>query len=98
MKVNPGLLAALISISLLLYACNKKPEQVGLGLQPVSAELSVIFDDNSGLLVHSILEDSVRTDGNVVQTGMAGSMMDPVFGHTNASIYTQLISLSIIKI
>ncbi len=76
----------LISIS---TACNKKPDQVGLGLQPASAELSVIFDNSSGLLSHSIREDSVRTDVNVIKTGMLGSMMDPVFGISTAEIFSQ---------
>jgi len=62
---------------------------VGIGLQPASAELTVSFDDSSGLLVYSEREDSVRTDGNAIKTGMLGSMMDPVFGRTTAGIYTQ---------
>ena len=79
----------LVGISLLITACNKKPDQVGLGLQPTNAELSVIFDNSTGLYSHSILEDSVRTDANVIQTGMIGSLMDPVFGRTTAEIYSQ---------
>ncbi len=62
---------------------------MGIGLQPASAELTVSFDDSSGLLVYSEREDSVRTDGNAIKTGMLGSMMDPVFGRTTAGIYTQ---------
>lgn len=85
----PGLFAAFISLSLVLIACNKKPDQVGLGIQPTNAELSVIFDNSSGLLAHSILEDSVRTDANVIQTGLIGSMADPVFGKTKAELYSQ---------
>lgn len=88
-KNYPGLFTALISISLLITACNKKPDQVGLGLQPTTSELSVIFDNSNGLLSHSVREDSVRTDVNVIQTGMLGSMMDPVFGRTTSEIYSQ---------
>jgi hypothetical protein len=82
-----------VSLSLLFIflfiSCNKEPDQVGIGLQPASAELTVSFDDSSGLLVYSEREDSVRTDGNAIKTGMLGSMMDPVFGRTTAGIYTQ---------
>lgn len=85
----PGLIAAIISLSLVFTACNKKPDQVGLGIQPTNAELSVIFDNSSGLLAHSIPEDSVRTDANVIQTGMIGSLADPVFGKTKAELYSQ---------
>jgi hypothetical protein len=84
----PGLLATII-VALLLAACNKKPEQVGLDLQPVNAELSVVFDNAAGLLSHSLREDSVRTDVNVIKTAMLGSMLDPVFGKTTAEIYSQ---------
>jgi len=70
-------------------ACNKKPDQVGLGLQPVTDELSVVFDNSTGLLSHSLREDSVRTDVNVIKTGMLGSMLDPVFGKTTAEIFSQ---------
>lgn len=85
-----GIIIALFITSVFFSACNKKPDQVGLGLQPTTAELSVIFDDNSGLYAHSLREDSVRTDGNAVQTASVGSMMDPVFGRTDAQIFTQL--------
>jgi hypothetical protein len=82
-----GLLALLIIG--FIAACNKKADQVGLGLQPASQELSVVFDNNSGLIAYSIREDSVRTDANAIKTGMVGSMLDPVFGRTNAQIYSQ---------
>ncbi len=81
--------ASIILISLLLIACNKKPDQIGLNLQPESAELSVVFDSETGLLSHSVREDSVRTDGNAIKTAMLGSMMDPVFGKTTAEIFSQ---------
>lgn len=62
---------------------------MGLGLQPASAELSVVLDQGYGLYSHSLREDSVRTDGNAVQTASLGSMLDPVFGRTTAEIFTQ---------
>ncbi len=89
MRIYPGRLGAFLAIPFFFIACNKKPDQVGLGLQPAAVELSVVFDNSSGLLAHSILEDSVRTDVNVVKTGMLGSMLDPVFGKTTAEIYSQ---------
>ncbi|MCD4724838.1 MAG: DUF4270 domain-containing protein, partial [Bacteroidales bacterium] len=81
--------ASIILISLLLIACNKRPDQIGLNLQPESAELLVIFDSETGLLSHSVREDSVRTDGNAIKTAMLGSMLDPVFGKTTAEIFSQ---------
>ncbi len=89
---NSSILSACLTAVIIIglfTACNKKPDQVGLGLQPVSAELSVIFDQSSGLLSHSIREDSVRTDVNVIKTGMLGSMLDPVFGISTAEIFSQ---------
>jgi len=83
--------ASLIAVILLslFTSCNKKPDQVGLGLQPASAELSVVFDNSTGLFSHSLREDSVRTDVNVIKTGMLGSMLDPVFGKSTAEIFSQ---------
>ena len=81
--------ASIILLFLLLIACNKKPDQIGLNLQPASVELSVIFDSEAGLLSHSLREDSVRTDGNAIKTAMLGSMLDPVFGKTTAEIFSQ---------
>ena len=88
-KNHPGLFMAFVAISFLLFACNKKPDRVGIGIQPTTEELSVLFDNSTGLLSHSLMEDSVRTDANVIQTGMTGSMMDPVFGRTTANIFSQ---------
>ena len=88
-RIIPAGLAVVLIISL-ITACNKKADQVGLGLQPASQELSVVFDNNSGLVAYSIREDSVRTDANAIKTGMVGGMIDPVFGRTNAEIFTQL--------
>jgi len=84
----PAGLIVLLIVSF-ITACNKKADQVGLGLQPASAELSVVFDNNSGLISYSVREDSVRTDANAIKTGMLGSMVDPVFGKTTAEIYSQ---------
>jgi hypothetical protein len=88
-KFYPGRLSVVILIIILFSSCTKKPDQVGLSLQPVSAELSVVFDNSSGLLVHSVREDSVRTDVNVIKTGMLGSLLDPEFGKTTAEIFSQ---------
>jgi hypothetical protein len=83
-----AIISAVILISF-ISACNKKPDQVGLGLQPQSSELSVVFDNSTGLLSHSLREDSVRTDANAIKTAMLGSMMDPVFGQSTGEIYSQ---------
>ncbi len=85
--ISTGITAVILII--FFTACNKKPDRVGLSLQPVSDELSVVFDNSTGLLIHSQLEDSVRTDVNVIKTGMLGSMLDPVFGKTTAEIFSQ---------
>lgn len=85
--IPAGILVLLILS--LITSCNKKADQVGLGLQPANAELSVVFDNSSGLVAYSIREDSVRTDANAIKTGMLGSMLDPVFGKTTADIFSQ---------
>ncbi|MCK4569535.1 MAG: DUF4270 domain-containing protein [Bacteroidales bacterium] len=91
MKTRKFISTGITAVILIIFftACNKKPDRVGLSLQPVSDELSVVFDNSTGLLIHSQLEDSVRTDVNVIKTGMLGSMLDPVFGKTTAEIFSQ---------
>lgn len=80
----PALLVLLIS---LLFACKKDPYQVGLDLIPPTDTLNVKTTDTATLVAYSVLQDSVRTDETTLC--MLGSLMDPVFGATTASVYMQ---------
>jgi hypothetical protein len=82
------LLLLFIVSGILIQSCNKKPEQIGEGIQPDKDLITLKFSDTSGIVAYSIREDSVRTDKP--EHSMLGSIKDPVFGTTVASFYTQI--------
>ncbi len=79
------ILALLVFIS--FSACKKDLEKIGLELQPDQDNLIVRFSDTTTVVAYSVLVDSVNTTG--LTNNLLGSIMDPVFGLSTASIYTQ---------
>jgi len=86
----PGslLLGSLLWLAL-LASCNKDPYEVGLDLLPPSDTLYVSQFDTVTVVAYSEREDSVRSDE--MSALMLGSILDPVFGKTTASFYTQFL-------
>lgn len=72
---------------LLLFSCNKKPEQIGLGIIPDVDKANLFFTDTISITAYSLREDSIRTDepSNI----LLGSINDPVFGTSVAGFYAQ---------
>ena len=68
-------------------ACKKDLEKIGLGLQPEQDNLNAKFCDTTTVIAYSVLVDSVNTTG--LTSNLLGSIIDPVFGLSTASIYTQ---------
>ena len=68
-------------------SCKKEPDLIGLDLLSSGELLNVNFTDTSTVLAYTQREDSVRTDE--LSINLLGSINDPVFGTTTASIYTQ---------
>lgn len=93
MRSLPKLLFRSIWISLLIVfiiaSCKKDPYELGLDLLPPSDTLYVDLFDTASIQAFSVLEDSIRTDE--LKTLMLGSIMDPVFGKTTASFYSQFL-------
>lgn len=79
---------ALITLMISLTGCNDDPDDIGLNLQPGKNRLNVFYSDTSTVRVHSVFEDSVKTNG--ISSAMFGSFYDPVFGVTNSAICTQI--------
>jgi hypothetical protein len=77
-----------VILVLIVAACNKKPEQIGAGLQPDQDRIQVLHADTIAINAYSVLEDSIRTDEP--SQILLGSMFDPDLGKTVASFYTQL--------
>lgn len=69
-----------------LFSCIKEPSQIGLDLVGGNP-LNVLFTDTTSVQVYSVLRDSVRTDE--LTHNMLGVVVDPVFGTTKASLYSQ---------
>lgn len=82
----------LASLSLAgLSSCNES-SVLGLEVQPQDDVLNVLFSDTTYIRSRTVKEDSLRTDETLLFTGEAllGKYVDPVFGVSTASMYTQV--------
>jgi hypothetical protein len=83
----------LLIAAILLTTCKKEENELGLNLQPPGDKLNVKSTDTTTVVAYSQIADSVKTDETSVS--LLGSILDPVFGKTTASFYTQFrLSLS----
>jgi len=86
-KIN-WFIAGLFLLSAFLFTnCKDDNNELGLDLQPPGDKLGVHSDDTSTVIAYSKLVDSVKTDET--SQSLLGSMVDPVFGRSTASFYTQ---------
>ncbi len=73
-----------------VVSCSKPAGEIGAIVQPEDSKLKVFWTDTAAIYAYSIPDnDTVRTDG--LSTTMLGSMMDPTFGLTTTSFYTQIM-------
>lgn len=77
-----------VAILFIFNSCTKEKTDIGLGIQPEEDLLNATLVDSFQLETYTELEDSVRTDE--LSNCLLGSYVDPVFGKTTATIYTQL--------
>lgn len=77
-----------ILLILALFSCKKDPYEIGIDLLPPSDTLNVRTTDTCTIEAFSVRQDSTRTDKTT--SLMLGSIMDPVFGLTSNSFYTQV--------
>ena len=71
-----------------LISCEKPEESIGIDLQPEDDILRISAIDSFTVVVRTIEEDSIRTEG--VTPALFGAYIDPVFGFTKAGHYTEL--------
>lgn len=76
-------------ISIIVFACQKDPSEIGLNIQPPNSIIDAFFTDTMTLTAHSELVDSLRTNNTSVN--LLGSYYDPIFGTTTANLYTQFL-------
>lgn len=82
------LTAGLILIFAILFStCKRKDNDLGLNIQPPGDKLNVKSSDTTSVIAYSQIADSVKTDETSVS--LLGSILDPVFGKSTASFYTQ---------
>ena len=91
MKTSPHRLSLLIIfvllVILIISACKKDPYEVGVDLLPATDTLNLKQSDTASLIAYSEIQDSIRTDKT--STFLLGSILDPVFGSSTASGYSQ---------
>lgn len=75
----------IISVS----SCYKPAGEIGAIIQPEDSKLQVEWTDTTVVYAFSVPDDTVRTDG--LSTTLLGSILDPTFGHTTASFYSQFM-------
>lgn len=78
----------LITTILSFTSCKKEADLIGLNTQPSSDKLDAQYTDTISIVAYSVLEDSVRSDETT--DNLLGRYIDPIFGKTNASFYTQI--------
>ncbi len=84
-KLNIGLLFLLLAV---VFSCKKKDDEsvLGLDVQPENDLVGVTISDTSSVFMHTQKVDAVRSYND--QYKYLGSNQDPIFGRTDASIYT----------
>lgn len=71
-----------------VVSCKKKtPENIGLPYLPAGDLLNANFTDTFTLITHTCKGDSLQT--NMITPNLLGTINDPRFGITSASIYAQ---------
>jgi hypothetical protein len=74
-------------LAVVFFACKEDVGNVGLNVQPQDELLNTIFFDTASIRAYSTVNDSVITSNAALN--LLGDADDPVFGRTQAAIYTQ---------
>jgi len=84
-KLNIGLLFLLLTLG---FACKKQDDNsvLGLDVQPENDLVGVTISDTSSIFMYTQKVDASRSYND--QYKYLGSNQDPIFGRTDASIYT----------
>lgn len=88
MKKIPQILIVLFLI-VFAFGCKNEYDIIGLNLQAPDEMLGNTFSDTTTLTAYSIREDSINT--TKLSNSILGYIKDPVFGLTQAGIYSQFL-------
>lgn len=76
-----------LTLLIIAQSCEKEFSSLGLEVTPPQDQLFV-ESDTVTVFAYSVLEDSLKTSYTALN--LLGSQQDPVFGRSDASIYTQI--------
>ncbi len=85
--LKDGLLLIMGVMVFLSSSCKKSPDSIGNELLSENNYIGMYHTDTTCIVAHSVM-DSIGSKN--VTYALLGSMMDPVFGGTEAGFYTQL--------
>ena len=70
-------------------SCKKTETDIGREILPNEDLLNATYCDTSTIIAYTVLDDSLRTDESYIGyiPQLVGSMADPVFGRTDATLY-----------
>ena len=77
-----------LTVAFLSFSCSKTTQSIGNGLISEGDLMGVYYTDTLDIECHSMTIDSIATQG--MTSILLGSIMDPIMGRTDASIFTQL--------
>jgi hypothetical protein len=74
---------------LILFSCKKDPYEIGIDLLPPSDTINVKTTDTCTVIAYTVRIDSIHTSN--CSSLSLGSIVDPVFGNSTISFYSQLL-------
>ena len=78
----------LLTVAISTTGCKKPEQNIGLGIQPEEDILNAHYTDTVSIEAYTLIEDSLRMDD--FSRSLLGNQLDPIFGKSSASIFTQL--------
>jgi hypothetical protein len=73
---------------IVLYSCKKDHGLLGVDAQPEDDQLNAVYSDTARIFAHTVKYDSTPSFND--KNKYLGSTQDPIFGRTDANIYTNL--------
>ena len=77
-----------VYLAVISFSSCKDPDELGLEVLPNADQVSVLHTDSTTLITRTVREDTLIGRGLSAQ--LLGSYDDPVFGRSDASLYTQV--------
>lgn len=90
--INKSLFSAIALLLLISFSCKKSDSDIGREILPQADILGATYCDTATIVCYTVPDDSIRTDESYIGSvaNIIGSIADPVFGRTDASVYINL--------